>query len=161
MRATDGLFLEVARDVAAHHSLQFDDRLVDNVCAGLVRDPGGLDVLVSTALYGDILSDLAASLVGGVGVAPGANFGDSLAIFEAVHGSAPRHAGKGRLNPIALILSGAMLLDHLGEPEAAGRVERAVIEVVSQGRSLTYDLAEPGCASSTEAVADAVAALVA
>jgi isocitrate dehydrogenase (NAD+) len=160
VRATDGLFLEVAREVADEHpDLEFDDRLVDGLCAALVRSPETYDVVVTTNLYGDILSDLASALVGGVGMAPGANYGDAVAVFEAAHGSAPRHAGSGRLNPMALILSGALLLRHLGESGAADRVEEAVAAVTTEGRTLTYDIAPPGVSPAcTDEVATAVIA---
>jgi isocitrate dehydrogenase (NAD+) len=156
MRATDGAFLEAARAVAAEHPrIEFDDLLVDAFCAKLVRMPERFDVLLLPVLYGDIASDLAAALIGGLGLAPGANLGDRHAVFEAVHGTAPRHAGQGKVNPLALVLSGSMLLQRLGEAEAAERVERAVAEVLAEGRTLTYDLG--GSAGTTE-VAEAVAA---
>lgn len=158
MRCTDGLFLEVAREVATGHpDIEFDDCLVDSLCARLVRSPHHYDVLVTTTLYGDILSDLAAALVGGIGLAPGVNFGDGMAVFEAAHGSAPSHVGQDRLNPMALILTGAMLLRHLGEVEAANRVEAAVASVVAEGRTLTYDLCGPtALAAGTAAVTRAI-----
>ncbi|MGH9063268.1 MAG: isocitrate/isopropylmalate dehydrogenase family protein [Acidimicrobiales bacterium] len=163
MRRTDGLFLEVARDVAGEHpALVFDDCLVDAACAQLVRRPEGLQVLVTLNLYGDILSDLAAALAGGVGLAPGANVGPRVAVFEAAHGSAPKLAGRRRANPVGLILSGALLLRHLGEQEAAARVESAVASVLAQGRTLTYDLRRsPGApvASSDEVAAAVIAHL--
>jgi isocitrate dehydrogenase (NAD+) len=160
VRATDGLFLEVARDVArSHRELEFDDRLIDSLCADLVRAPEDYDVLVTTNLYGDILSDLTAALVGGVGMAPGANYGDSVAVFEPGHGSAPRHAGSGRLNPIGLVLSGALMLRHLEEAEAADRLERAVAAVAAEGRTLTYDVSPPAVTPvGTDALADAIIA---
>jgi isocitrate dehydrogenase (NAD+) len=142
MRCTDGLFLQVAGEVAlSAPDLEFDDCLVDNFVARLVRRPSDFDVVVMPNMYGDIISDLAAALIGGVGLAPGANYGEDLAIFEAAHGSAPRHAGFNRANPAALILSGAMMLRHLGELEAAKRVELGVAEVVKAGAFVTYDLA--------------------
>jgi isocitrate dehydrogenase (NAD+) len=160
MRATDGLFLEIAIDVGRDQSgVDVDDGLVDEVAMRLVRRPDLFDVLATSNLYGDILSDLAAGLVGGPGIVPGANYGPDAAVFEAAHGSAPRHAGCDRANPIATILSGALMLRHLGEEEAASRVDRAVADVVADGRSVTYDLkAEPGDPSAvgTRALADAV-----
>ncbi len=162
MRATDGLFLETARDVAGEFTdVEFDDMLVDATCAALVRRPEQFGVLATLNFYGDILSDLAAALVGGVGLAPGANYGPDAAIFEAAHGSAPRYAGQHRMNPMAMILSGALLLRRIGATDAGARVERAVDTVIAQGTTLTYDLErtppELG-PSSTEEVAEAVIA---
>jgi isocitrate dehydrogenase (NAD+) len=159
MRATDGLFLEACREVAADYpELEFDDRLVDNACAKLVMRPQECDVLVMPIMYGDIVSDVCAGLVGGLGVAPGANLGDDAAVFEAVHGSAPRHAGHDRANPFALMLSGAMMLRHLGETDAAARLEEAIGDVTREGRTLTYDLARDAEPARTSEVADAVVA---
>jgi isocitrate dehydrogenase (NAD+) len=162
MRHTDGVFLEAAREVAGGYpDIEFDDRLVDNVCHQLVAHPEDCDVLLSPIMYGDILSDVAAGLVGGLGMAPGANVGDSAAVFEAVHGSAPRHAGRNRANPFALMLSGVMLLRHAGEEDAAGRLERAIAGVIEEGESLTYDLKptrDDPTAAGTSQVADAVIA---
>lgn len=141
LKKTDGLFLSAARKVAKNYRIRSDDRLVDNLALQLVTNPQELDVLLLPNLYGDILSDLCAGLVGGVGVVPGANIGDRHAIFEPVHGSAPKYAGKNKVNPAAAILSGALLLEHLGEQEAAGRVRRAVASVIKEGRHLTYDIA--------------------
>lgn len=162
MRFTDGLFLEVAREVAGQYpEISFDDELVDTVCQRLVVEPGDYDVLVTPMLYGDILSDLGAGLIGGLGLAPGANLGDGCAVFEAVHGSAPRHAGRNRANPIALILSGAMLLEHLGEADSARRLRAATAQVVREGRAVSYDL-RPGRelagATGTAEMADAIIA---
>jgi isocitrate dehydrogenase (NAD+) len=160
MRATDGLFLDACRAVAAgYEDLEFDDRLVDNACAKLVMRPRDCDVLVMPMLYGDIVSDVAAGLVGGLGVAPGVNLGDEAAVFEAVHGSAPRHGGRDRANPFAMMLSGAMMLRHLGEADSAARLEQAIAGVTREGRTLTYDLARDGRApASTSEVAEAVVA---
>ena len=156
MPATDGLFLDVARDVArAFPDLEVDDLAVDTAAAKLVRRPEELDVLVTTNLYGDILADIAAAVVGGIGMMPGGNFGDRIAVFEAAHGSAPRHAGLNRANPIAAILCGALLLRYLGKERAAARVEAAVAAVVRKGRTVTYDL---GGRATTAEVADAVVA---
>jgi isocitrate dehydrogenase (NAD+) len=142
MKFTDGLFLEVARRVAAEYEghVEFEDRLVDNMCMQLVQKPEIFDVLVLPNLYGDILSDLCAGLVGGLGLAPGANIGDQVAVFEPVHGSAPKYAGQNKVNPVATILSGMLMLQHLGEAKAADRLERAIAEVLKEGRSVTYDL---------------------
>jgi isocitrate dehydrogenase (NAD+) len=160
MRYTDGLFLEACRDVAAGYpDIEFDDRLVDNVCHQLVSHPAECDVLLLPIMYGDIVSDVGAGLVGGLGMAPGANVGDEAAVFEAVHGSAPRQAGRDRANPFALMLSGVMLLRHVGERDAADRLEAAIAAVVREGRSVTYDLMptrdDPGAAATSQ-VTDAV-----
>ncbi len=141
MKFTDGLWLEVARQVAkAYPDIEFEDRIVDNMCMQLVQKPELYDVLVLPNLYGDILSDLCAGLVGGLGVAPGANIGPDTAIFEATHGSAPKYKGQNKVNPTALILSGVLMLEHLGEKQAAARLEKAVADVIAEGRSVTYDL---------------------
>ena len=142
MKCTDGLFLETARRVGAEYQgrLTFEDRLVDAACMQLVLRPQEFDVLVLPNLYGDILSDLCAGLIGGLGIAPGANIGEGIAVFEAVHGSAPKYAGLNKVNPVAMILSGVMLLDHLGEPAAARRLEAAVEAVLREARAVTYDL---------------------
>ena len=141
LKATDGLYLRVAREVAEQYpDIEFNDRIVDNLCMQLVQRPHEYDVLVLPNLFGDIVSDLASGLVGGLGVAPGANFGNELAVFEPVHGSAPKYAGKNKVNPTATILSGALMLRHLGEIEAARRVEDAVAAVVAEGKQVTYDL---------------------
>jgi isocitrate dehydrogenase (NAD+) len=160
MKATDGLFLAVAREVAADFpSIDFDQIAVDALAAQLVRQPHEYSVLVMPNLYGDIVSDLGAGLAGGVGLVPGGNFGDQTAIFEAGHGSAPKHAGKNRVNPIGMILSAAMMLRHLRERQAADRLEAAVAAVTAEGNTLTYDLkprTEWGTAAGTSEVADAV-----
>ena len=141
MKATDGLFLRVAREVAeSYPDIAFEDKIVDACCMGLVQDPGQFDVLVLPNLYGDIVSDLCAGLVGGLGMAPGANIGDKLAVFEATHGSAPDIAGKDIANPTAEILSAAMMLDHLGEAEAAARVRAAVTATLAEGTTVTADV---------------------
>lgn len=140
MKFSDGLFLEVAREVAKRYSgVEFEDRIVDNLSMQLVQRPEQFDVLVLPNLYGDIVSDICAGLVGGLGVAPGANLGDKCALFEAVHGSAPKYKGQNKANPTALILSGVLMLRHLGEEQAADRVEEAVSQVIQEGRSVTYD----------------------
>jgi isocitrate dehydrogenase (NAD+) len=142
MKATDGLFYRTAREVAKRYEgkVDYDEWLVDVMCMQLVQKPELYDVLVMPNLYGDILSDLCAGLVGGLGVAPGANIGDESAVFEAIHGSAPRYAGQNKVNPTALILSGVLMLRHLDERAAADRVERAVAAVIADGKHVTYDL---------------------
>src|SRR3954471_8660153 len=142
MKLSDGLSLESCRTVAADYDgrIEFEDRIVDNMCMQLVQKPDLYDVLVLPNLYGDIVSDLAAGLVGGLGVAPGANIGPDAAVFEAVHGSAPKHAGLNKANPTALILSGALMLRHIGRADAVGRGEAAVRDVIAEGAPVTYDL---------------------
>lgn len=161
MKHTDGLFLEVARDVAKGYSgkVEFEDRIVDNMCMQLVQKPELYDVLVLPNLYGDIISDLCAGLVGGLGVAAGANIGDEAAVFEATHGSAPKYKGMNKVNPTAMILSGVLMLRHIGEVEAADRLEKAVADVIKEGKSVTYDLKESRDdprAVGTSQMADAV-----
>ena len=141
MKFTDGLFLSVFRRVAAEYpDITSRDVLVDAVCMGLVQRPEEFDVLVLPNLYGDIVSDLTAGLVGGLGVAPGANIGTHAAVFEATHGSAPKYKGQNRVNPTAMILSGKLMLEHLGERDAAARLESAVAAVIAEGERVTYDL---------------------
>ncbi|MBU9888823.1 MAG: isocitrate/isopropylmalate dehydrogenase family protein [Candidatus Omnitrophica bacterium] len=141
MKFTDGLFLEVSREVAQKYpDIEFEDRIVDNMCMQLVQKPELYDVLVLPNLYGDIVSDLCAGLVGGLGVAPGANIGTDGALFEATHGSAPKYKGMNKLNPTAVILSGVLMLRHLGENKAADRLERAVADVIREGKEVTYDM---------------------
>ncbi len=141
MKHTDGLWLATARKVAEkYQDIAFDDRIVDNMCMQLVQKPEDYDVLVLSNLYGDIISDLCAGLVGGLGVAPGANIGDGGAVFEATHGSAPKYKGLNKVNPTALILSGKLMLEYLGEKSAAERLEAAVAKVIAEGKSVTYDL---------------------
>jgi isocitrate dehydrogenase (NAD+) len=155
MKCTDGLFLRVAREVAERYpDVEFEDRIVDNMCMQLVQKPELYDVLVMPNLYGDIVSDLCAGLIGGLGVAPGANIGDQAAVFEPVHGSAPRYAGQDKVNPMALLRSGVLLLDHLGEAEAARRMEGAIAAVVAEGKDVTYDL---GGSAGTSRMAAAIA----
>jgi isocitrate dehydrogenase (NAD+) len=162
LKATDGLFLRVAREVAERYpDMEFNDRIVDNMCMQLVQRPHEYDVLVLTNLFGDIVSDLASGLVGGLGVAPGANIGSELAVFEPVHGSAPKYAGKNKVNPTATILSGALMLRHLGESDAAGTVETAVAAVIANGKNITYDLKptrDDPTAVGTQEMADAIIA---
>jgi isocitrate dehydrogenase (NAD+) len=141
MKHTDGLFLRVAREVAEQYpEIEFEDRIVDNMCMQLVQKPELYDVLVTPNLYGDILSDLCAGLVGGLGVAPGANFGTEAALFEPTHGSAPRYAGMNKVNPAAMMLSGVLMLRHLGEREAADRLEQAIEATFAEGTNVTYDM---------------------
>jgi isocitrate dehydrogenase (NAD+) len=153
MKLSDGLFLESCRTVAAEYEgrVAFDDRIVDNMCMQLVQKPELYDVLVLPNLYGDIVSDLCAGLVGGLGVAPGANIGTEAAIFEPVHGSAPKYAGLDKANPTAMILSGALMLRHMGYPDEATRLETAVGDVIAEGTATTYDL---GGSTGTAAFAD-------
>ena len=155
VKLSDGLFLESCRTIAADYDgkVEFEDRIVDNMCMQLVQKPELYDVLVLPNLYGDIVSDLAAGLVGGLGVAPGANIGTEAAVFEPVHGSAPKYAGLDKANPTALILSGALMLRHLGYPDAAEGVETAVRDVIAEGKATTSDLGGP---AGTAAFADAV-----
>jgi isocitrate dehydrogenase (NAD+) len=160
MKLSDGLFLESCRTIAALYEgkIAFEDRIVDNMCMQLVQKPELYDVLLLPNLYGDIVSDLAAGLVGGLGVAPGANIGPQAAVFEAVHGSAPKYAGQNKANPTALMLSGVLLLRHIGQQAAAGRVEDAIRSVLAEGRTVTYDL---GGTAGTSDFADAVVARLA
>jgi isocitrate dehydrogenase (NAD+) len=155
MKFSDGLFLESCRTIAAQYEgkIAFEDRIVDNMCMQLVQKPELYDVLVLPNLYGDIVSDLAAGLVGGLGVAPGANIGPDAAVFEAVHGSAPKYAGQNKANPTALMLSGVLLLRHIGQQAAAERVEGAIRSVIAEGRTVTYDL---GGTAGTSDFADAI-----
>ena len=142
MKFTDGLFFRVAREVAADYAgkVEYEERLIDNMCMQLVQKPELYDVLVLPNLYGDIVSDLAAGLVGGLGVAPGANIGDSAVVFEAIHGSAPKYKGLNKVNPTALILCGVLMLRHLGATDAAQRLESATAAVIAEGKHVTYDL---------------------
>ncbi len=141
LKYSDGLFLEVAREVAKRYpDIEFEDRIVDNMCMQLVQKPELYDVMVLPNLYGDILSDLCAGFVGGLGVAPGANIGEKGAVFEATHGSAPKYKGQWKMNPVALILSGVLMLEHLKEKEAAQRLEAAVAKVIKEGKDVTYDM---------------------
>jgi isocitrate dehydrogenase (NAD+) len=162
LKFTDGLFLEVAREVArSYPGIEFEDRIIDDLCAQLVQRPHQFDILVLPNLYGDIISDLCAGLVGGLGVAPGANLGEGLAVFEPTHGSAPKYAGQNKVNPLAAILSGIMMLRYLKENQAAARLEKAVEVVVAEGKSVTYDLKadrnDPS-AVGTSQMADAIIA---
>jgi len=160
MKFSDGLWLRVAREVAAENpDIDFDDRIVDNMCMQLVQRPEEYEVLVMPNLYGDVLSDLGAGMIGGLGVAPGANYADSVAVFEPTHGSAPKYAGQNRANPIAQMLSGMLMLRHLDELDAALRLERAISAVIAEGTSVTYDMKasrDDPTAVGTSEVADAI-----
>ncbi len=142
MKYTDGLFLKVAGEIAREYSgrIEFEDRIVDNLCMQLVQRPQDYDVLVLPNLYGDIVSDLCAGLIGGLGVAPGANIGNGIALFEPTHGAAPKYKGRNKVNPTAMILSGVLMLKYIGEEKAAQRLEDAVRSVMREGRFVTYDL---------------------
>lgn len=154
LKETDGLFLEAVHEIGAEHpDITLDDALIDALAMHLVRDPSEYQILLAPFQYGDILADLCAGLAGGLGLAPGASFGDRAAFFEAAHGSAPKHAGRDKVNPTALILSAALMLDHLGEGAAADRVRAAVAEVIRRGDTTTYDL---GGQASTSAMTEAV-----
>ena len=155
MKFTDGLFFETAREVAKAYEgrIEYEERLIDNMCMQLVQKPHLYDVIALPNLYGDILSDLCAGLIGGLGIAPGANFGTEIAVFEAVHGSAPKYKGLNKVNPVALILSAKLMLDHLGEFNAAQRLEKAVAEVIAEGKNVTYDL---GGTAGTREIGEAI-----
>lgn len=142
MKFTDGLFLSTARQVSSEYSSKviFEERIVDNLAMQLVQRPQEYDILVLPNLYGDIISDLCAGLVGGLGIAPGANIGNDIAVFEAVHGAAPKYKGKNKVNPAAMILSGVMMLEYLKEESAAQRLRKALTEVLAEGKYVTYDL---------------------
>jgi len=160
MKFSDGLYLQVAREVAAENDdIEFDDRIVDNMCMQLVQRPEEYDVLVLPNLYGDVLSDLCAGMIGGLGLAPGANFGEGIAIFEPTHGSAPKYAGQDKVNPMAELLSGMLMLRHLEENDAADSLEQAIAEVIREGKSVTYDMKprrDDPTAVGTSEVADAI-----
>jgi isocitrate dehydrogenase (NAD+) len=160
MKFSDGLYLRVAREVAEENTdIDFDDRIVDNMCMQLVQRPDEYDVLVLPNLYGDVLSDLCAGMVGGLGVTPGANYGEGVAVFEPTHGSAPKYAGQNKANPMAELLSGVLMLRHLDEREAADNLERAIAEVIREGKSVTYDMKprrDDPTAVGTSDVADAI-----
>jgi len=160
MKVSDGLFLATAHEVAKEYpEIQFEDRIVDNMCMQLVQKPEQYDVLVLPNLYGDIISDLSAGLIGGLGVAPGANIGNQYAVFEPVHGSAPKYAGQNKVNSMAMMFSGVLMLRHLGEKDAANRLEKAIAQVIAEGKHVTYDLKprpDDPAAAGTSQVADAV-----
>src|SRR5687767_5231507 len=160
MKHSDGLYLDVARKVAEDYDdIEFEDRIIDNLCNQLVSRPEEYDVIVLPNLYGDIVSDLGAGMIGGLGVAPGAYIGTHAAMFEATHGSAPKYKGQNKVNPTALMLSGVLMLRHLGEIEAADRLERAIAGVIAKGDRVTYDLKptrDDPTAVGTSEFADAV-----
>jgi isocitrate dehydrogenase (NAD+) len=160
MKFSDGLYLEVAREVAKRHpEIEFEDRIIDNLCNQLVSRPEEYDVIVLPNLYGDIVSDLGAGMIGGLGLAPGGNIGSDAAMFEATHGSAPKYKGQNRVNPTALMLSGVLMLRHLDERAAGDRLERAIAEVIRKGEKVTYDLKptrDDPTAVGTSQFADAV-----
>jgi isocitrate dehydrogenase (NAD+) len=160
MKFTDGLWLRVAEQVASENDdIEFDERIVDNMCMQLVQRPEEYDTLVLPNLYGDVLSDLAAGMIGGLGMAPGANFGEGIAIFEPTHGSAPKYTGQNKVNPMAQMLSGMMMLRHLEEHDAADRLEREIAGLIAEGESLTYDMKptrDDPTAVGTSHVADAL-----
>jgi isocitrate dehydrogenase (NAD+) len=160
MKYSDGLYLATAQRVAKDfNDIEFEDRIVDNMCMQLVQKPELYDVIVLPNLYGDIISDLGAGLVGGLGVAPGENVGPGGAVFEATHGSAPKYKGLNKVNPTALILSGMLMLRHLGEIDAAARLEQAVADVIAEGKDVTYDLKpnrDDPTAVGTREMADAI-----
>jgi isocitrate dehydrogenase (NAD+) len=160
MKFTDGLWLRVAGEVAAENpDIDFDERIVDNMCMQLVQRPEEYDVLVLPNLYGDVLSDLCAGMIGGLGMAPGANYGETVAVFEPTHGSAPKYAGQNKVNPMAQLLSGMLMLRHLEEHDAAQRLENAIAEVIADGKSVTYDMKptrDDPTAVGTSEVADAI-----
>src|SRR5437870_7921063 len=162
MKFSDGLWLRVAREVAEENSdIEFDDRIVDDMCMQLVQRPEEYDMLVLPNLYGDVLSDLCAGMIGGLGVAPGANYGESVAVFEPTHGSAPKYAGQNKVNPIAQLLSGMLMLRHLEERDAADSLQHAIAEVIREGKSVTYDMKpsrDDPTAVGTSDVADAIIA---
>jgi len=142
MKFTDGLFFAAAREIAKGYEgkIEYEERLIDNMCMQLVQKPELYDVMVLPNLYGDIISDLCAGLIGGLGIAPGANLGEGIAVFEAIHGSAPKYTGQNKVNPTAMILSAVLMLDYLSEKEAAKRLEKAVAKVIAEGKHVTYDL---------------------
>ena len=163
MNFTDGLFFAAAREVAKEYEgkIEYEERLIDNMCMQLVQKPELYDVLCLPNLYGDILSDLCAGLIGGLGVAPGANLGEGIAVFEAIHGSAPKYAGQNKVNPTAMILSAVLMLDYLGEKDASQRLEKAVARVIAEGKNVTCDLKpnrDDPTAASTSRMADAIIA---
>ncbi len=162
MKYTDGLFFEVAREVAKAYEgrVEYEERLIDNMCMQLVQKPELYDVICLPNLYGDILSDLCAGLIGGLGIAPGANLGKDIALFEAVHGSAPKYKGMNKVNPTALILSAVLMLEHLGEVKAARKLEAAVSAVIAEGKHVTYDMKprpDDPTAVGTKEMGDAIA----
>lgn len=165
MKFSDGLFLEVSREVAKNYpDIEFEDKIIDNMCMQLVQKPELYDILVLPNLYGDIISDLAAGLIGGLGLAPGANIGNEYAVFEATHGSAPKYKGLNKVNPLGMILSGVMMLRHLGEISAAEKLDSAIAAVIKEGKDVTYDMKpapDDPSAATTSKMADAIIAKMA
>jgi isocitrate dehydrogenase (NAD+) len=156
MKFSDGLFLATAREVAKEYNdIEFEDRIVDNLCMQLVRRPQQFDLLVLPNLYGDLISDLCAGLVGGLGLAPGANLGDKIAVFEATHGSAPKYKGQNKVNPMSMMLSGVMMLKYIGEKKAADKLEKAIAAVIAEGKNVTYDMKATGSVGTSQ-VAEAI-----
>ncbi len=161
LKYTQGLFLDVGREVAEKYpEMEFDEKIIDATCMHMVMDPSQFDVVVTTNMFGDILSDLAAGLVGGLGLIPGANIGADAALFEAVHGSAPDIAGRNIANPTAVIMAGVMMLDYLGEQQAAERIKKAAEQVIAEGRIVTPDL-NPAAQAGTQEMAEAIIAAMA
>lgn len=164
MKFSDGLFLEVSREVAKDYpDIEFEDKIIDNMCMQLVQKPELYDMLVMPNLYGDVVSDLCAGLVGGLGLAPGANIGAEYAVFEATHGSAPKYKGLNKVNPLAMILSGVMMLRHLGETDAAEKLDSAVASIIKEGKDVTYDMKptpDDPSAATTSGMADAIIAKI-
>jgi len=160
MKYSDGLFLEVSREVAKEYpDIEFEDKIIDNMCMQLVQKPELYDVLVLPNLYGDIVSDLAAGLIGGLGLAPGANLGSEYAVFEATHGSAPKYKGLNKVNPFAMMLSGVMMLRYLGETTAGENLDNAIASIIKEGKYVTYDMKpspDDPTAATTSGVADAI-----
>jgi isocitrate dehydrogenase (NAD+) len=160
MKFSDGLFLKTATEIAEKHpDIEFEERIIDNLCNQLVSRPEEYDVIVLPNLYGDIVSDLGAGMIGGLGMAPGGNIGDNIAVFEATHGSAPKYKGQNKVNPMALMLSGVMMLRHLDERDAGDRLENAIAEVIRKGEKVTYDMKptrDDPTAVGTSEVADAI-----
>lgn len=161
LKFTDGLFFATAREIAKEYKgkIEYEERLIDNMCMQLVQKPELYDVLVLPNLYGDIISDLCAGLVGGLGIAPGANIGKNIAVFEAIHGSAPKYKGQNKVNPAAMILSAVLMLDWIGEIEAAKKLDNAVAKVIAEGKTVTYDLKphrDDPTAVGTSQMADAI-----
>jgi isocitrate dehydrogenase (NAD+) len=160
LKETDGLFLNIAKEIAKNYpEIEFNDLIIDNMCMQIVRDPSQFDIILAPNLYGDILSDLIAGMAGGLGLAPSANIGDDVVIFEATHGSAPKYKGLNKVNPSAFILAGCMLLEYLGETKAAIKIRNAIIDVIAEGKNVTYDLKAPNerdTAVGTQEMAEAI-----
>jgi isocitrate dehydrogenase (NAD+) len=164
MKFSDGLFLAVAREAAKDYpDIEYNEVLIDNLCMQLVRRPQEFDIIAAPNLYGDIISDLCAGLVGGLGLAPGANIGEDISLFEPTHGSAPKYAGQNKVNPMAMMLSGVLMLRHIGEIDAADRLEKAIATVIKEGKYVTYDMKarrDDASAVGTSQVAGAIIKLL-